>query len=129
MTNKTTVALTRDLRESTENLAENLLHAEPFLAFTQTKSRLDADGQASGLLAHLSTAQAELRTLQARNEVRQEDIENVRALQRAVQANTTIMGFAEVQKTAMDYLSDINQEISQMLGFDFATLASPSCCG
>ncbi len=88
MTNKTTVALTRDLREATENLAENLLHAEPFLAFTQTKSRLDADGQASGLLAHLSTAQAELRTLQARNEVRQEDIENVRA----TSFNDTVIG-------------------------------------
>jgi len=129
MNRTTTVTLTRDLQEATENLAENLLRAEPILAFRQAKSRLDTDSEASGLLGRLSAAQTELRALQARNAVSQADIERVRSLQRAVQAETTIMGFAQTQQTAMEYLTEINQEISRMLGFDFAALASPGCCG
>jgi cell fate (sporulation/competence/biofilm development) regulator YlbF (YheA/YmcA/DUF963 family) len=130
MMNETnTLTLTRDLQEATDNLAENLLRAEPILAFRRAKSRLDTDGEASGLLGRLSAAQTGLRALQARNDVSQADLERVRSLQRAVQADTTIMGFAEAQKTATDYLTEINQEISRMLGFDFAALASPGCCG
>ncbi len=129
MSQTTTIRLTADLQEATDNLALNLLHSEPFLAFAQAKARLDADAQASGLLAELANAQSELRQRQAANKVTQADVENVRGLQRTVQANTTIMTFARAQQSAMDYLTEINQEISSMLGFDFAALASPGCCG
>ncbi len=129
MDNATTITLTSHLQEATENLAQNLLHAEPVVAFRQAKDRLDADSKANGLLAELTAAQVELRALQAENKVTQADVERVRSLQRAAQADTTIMAFAQAQKAAMDYLTEINQEISRMLGFDFAALASPGCCG
>jgi cell fate (sporulation/competence/biofilm development) regulator YlbF (YheA/YmcA/DUF963 family) len=130
MMNQTkTVNLTADLQEATDNLALNLLHSEPFLAFTQAKARLDADVQASRLLADLANALAELRTRQTHSNVTQEDVEKPRGLQRTVQANTTIMAFAQAQQSATDYLTEVNQEISSLLGFDFAAFGSPGCCG
>ncbi len=129
MNNTTSVKLTPDLQEATDNLALNLVNTEPFLNFAQAKARLDADNQATQLLSDFVAAQADLRARQSRSSVTKENVERVRALQRAVQANNTIMAFAQAQQAAMEYLTEVNQEISSMLGFDFAAWASPSCCG
>ncbi|BCS51882.1 YlbF family regulator [Geobacter sp. SVR] len=111
-----------------ERLATALLRAKPITAYQQAKARLDADLEALKLIKSLSEAQVDLRMRQLRNAVSQEDVDQLRSLQRQIQSNQRIMDFAQTQQEAMAYLSAVNQEISQSLGVDFASLAGPASC-
>lgn len=123
------VRLPPDLQEALESLAENLAQAEPLVLYRQAQTRLDADHQAHSLLERLSAAQADLRARQARGgALTQAEVDNLRALQRQVQTNRTIMDYAGAQQAAIAYLPEVNQEISQLLGVDFAALAGPASC-
>jgi cell fate (sporulation/competence/biofilm development) regulator YlbF (YheA/YmcA/DUF963 family) len=114
-----------DFLAATEALAENLACSEPIIAYQNARERLDDDHQAQELLLRLGQLQSEIRASQARGPVTQADVERLRNLQREVQFNPTIRNYAEIQQAAVVYLREINQEISQLLGIDFAALARP----
>lgn len=120
MTNTT---LTPDLIEAIETLAENVLASEPFAVFEQAYARFEADPTASRLMRDLTQAQANLRVRQANGGLSQADITKFRTLQAEAQANRLLMGYIDAQNDAMASLQEVNQEISQWLGVDFATLA------
>jgi cell fate (sporulation/competence/biofilm development) regulator YlbF (YheA/YmcA/DUF963 family) len=127
MTN-TTAALPADVQEALEALTENLLHAEPIVAYHRARARLESDSAANDLLKCLSQAQADLRGRQARGAVTQADLDRVRTLQREAQSNRIVVDYAEAQQAANAYIPTVNQEISALLGVDFATLARSTCC-
>ncbi len=114
--------------EATNSLIQNLLASEPFLAYQQSQAQLASDPQARGMLGRFSALQAGLRRKQARGSVTQADIEELGAVQAEVQANTTITAYAQSQGEAVNLLREVNQEISQLLGVDFASLARQSSC-
>ena len=109
-------------------LIENLLGAEPFILYDRAQTRLNTDRQAMKLLEQLSTGQANIRKQQGNGSVTPQEIEHLRALQNEVRQNQTIMEYAQAQQAAVNYLREINQEISQLLGIDFASLARQSTC-
>ena len=119
-----------DFLTATDALAENLACSEPIVAYQNARVRLDADHQAQILLQRLGQLQSEIRASQAQGAVTQGDIERLRTLQGEVQSNPTISNFASTQQAAVAHLREINQEISQLLGIDFAALARSSggCC-
>lgn len=125
---KLMVILPERLQEAVEVLSENLLAAEPFVLYDRAQIRLNADRQAKSLLEQLSTLQAKIRSGQINGGVTQKDIDQLRTLQGEVQENQTIMEYARAQQTASDYLREINQEISQLVGMDFASLARQTSC-
>ena len=116
------------LLEATETLALTLLSAEPVIAYHRAKAHLDSDSQARDLLERFSAAQRDLRQRQGNGVVTQADMDRLRTLQRAVQSNRVIMDYAETQQAAIAYLPVVNQEISQLIGVDFASLAGPASC-
>ena len=122
--------LPADFLTATEILALNLASSEPIVAYLQALQSLDADRPAQALLQRLGQVQSELRARQARGTITQADVEQLRALQREVQSNHLISNYASTQQGAVDYLRQVNQEISQLLGIDFAALARPTggCC-
>lgn len=126
--NTATIVLPPNLLAAAEALAMQVIHAEPILLYHRAKARLDADHHARTLLERFSAAQADLRVRQARGMVTQADVDHLRALQREVQSNRVIVEYAETQQTAIAYLPEVNQEISQMLGVDFASLSGPASC-
>lgn len=117
-----------ELYQATECLIENLLASEAFLVYQQSQSRLNSDSDARGLLDLMSTLQAALRHKQSANNVTQSDIDELRAIQEQVQANEAIMAYAQSQQNAVAFLREINQEISELLGVDFAALAKQNTC-
>ena len=124
--NRTTLPAT--LLAATEDLAIQLLASEPFTTYHAAQSRLNADAEARAVLQRLSQAQAELRQKQARQTVSQSDVDQLRALQSAVQADRTIADYIHAQQTAVGFLREMNGEISELLGVDFAGLAKrPGC--
>ena len=117
------------LLAATETLAENLLASEPFTEYHAAQGRFNADAGARTLLQRLAQSQAELRQKQARRTVTQNDADQLRALQSAVQADRTIADYSRAQQDAVAFLRSINQEIGELLGVDFAALAKrPGCC-
>jgi cell fate (sporulation/competence/biofilm development) regulator YlbF (YheA/YmcA/DUF963 family) len=123
-----TVNLPPELHQATECLIENLLASEAFLAYQRSQSAMNSDSEARGLLELLSTLQAALRHKQSSNSVTQSDIDELRAIQTQVQANPIIMALSQSQGDAVNFLREVNQEISQTLGVNFATLAKQSTC-
>ena len=125
---KNTTSLPLELHQATDNLIENLLASEAFLVYQQSQVIMNSDSEARELLDLLSTLQAALRHKQNTNSVTQTDVEELRAIQEQVQANAVIMAFAQSQQSAVNFLREINMEISEILGMDFASLAKQSAC-
>ncbi len=121
-------SLPENIAIAAEKLAAAILQAEPVAAYQQAKARLDGDAHAHELLERFLKTQSDLRVRQSRNAVTQSDVDQLRALQREVQSNRIILDYAETQQAAIAYLPDVNQEISQLLGMDFASLAGQSSC-
>ena len=120
--------LPSNLLTATERLATVITSAEPIAAYLQAKARLDTDPQARDLLECLSSAQSDLRMRQVNGNITQADLDHLRTLQLQVQSNRLIMDYAETQQAAIAYLPQVNQEISQLIGVDFASLAGPASC-
>jgi cell fate (sporulation/competence/biofilm development) regulator YlbF (YheA/YmcA/DUF963 family) len=120
--------LTPALNEATEALVGNLLASEAFIRYQQARKRLDQDVEARALLDQLARTQANLRQKQVNGGLTQAEIEALRGLQEQVQRNKVVMAYAQTQQQAIDFLREINQEISQLLGINFAAFANHSTC-
>lgn len=116
------------LVEAIETLAAALLNTEPLVAYHQATATLEADPDSITLLSQFSAAQAQVRKRQGDGTITQFDVDRLRSLQRQVQVNSTIMSYASAQQAALAYLPEVNGEISQLIGLDFASLAGPSGC-
>lgn len=120
--------LSPQLQEATQSLIDNLVASEPFLNYQQARTRLNQDSEAHALLERLSHSQAKLRKKQADGGVNQAEIDSLRLLQQRVQRNLVILDYAQSQQDAVTFLREINNEISQLLGVNFATLANHATC-
>ena len=120
--------LTTTMQEATQSLIDNLLASEAFVRYQRAHTRLSADNDARSLLNQLSQLQAHFRQQQANGGVTQAEINSVRELQQKVQRNQIIMAYAQSQQEAVNFLREINNEISQLLGIDFAALANHASC-
>lgn len=117
-----------ELLTAAAKLAEALVSVEPVASYIRAKAELVSDTGAQALLASFSQAQANLRRLQALGQVTPLDVSTARTLQREMQSNPTILRYVSAQQATMEYLRGVNQEISQLLGADFAALARSSGC-
>ncbi len=120
--------LSPDLQEATQALIENLLASEPFLKYQQARTRLHQDYEAQSLLDRLTRAQASLRQKQSTGEVGQAEADSLRLLQQRVQRNSVIIDYARAQQEAIAFLREINNEISELLGINFAAAANHAVC-
>lgn len=122
------VQLSAELRAATDAFAESLLAARPFVAYRQVEARLKQDREARSLLERLQACQASIRLKQADGRVTHYDIKELRTLQSDALANRTIAAYVDAQQGAVAQLRDVNTQISQLLGVDFAALAKRTSC-
>jgi len=117
------------LRSAAEELAASLELSEPIALFREAKARLDADGKARDMLKRLAELDSDLRRREADGTLTREDIDRLRAVQREAWSDPVIAGSAEAQQRAIGYLPEVNELISALLGWDFASMASaPASC-
>lgn len=116
------------MQEATEALIGNLQASQAFVQYQLAQVRLNEDSNALGILKQLSTAQANLLQMQASGSVTRSEIEALRAIQEQVQSNPVIMDYAQTRQEAVNYLREINAEISQLLGINFASFANRTTC-
>jgi cell fate (sporulation/competence/biofilm development) regulator YlbF (YheA/YmcA/DUF963 family) len=128
MMNDPQTVLSPKLYQASVKLAETLRQAGPVAAYQNAKEQMESDPHAKSLLERFASAQAELRFQQAKQAVTQEQMDHIRALQAEVRSNSLILEFAEAQQVAISFLPSINQQISQYIGIDFASLTGAAGC-
>lgn len=126
--NSTDPVLTPALLAAAEKLAETVGRVEPIAAFQQAKARYDADAEVQALVEQYGAARRDLQIRQSGGEITQGDLNRLRDLQRQVQASSVVVNFVETQQVAAGYLYAMVQELDELIGMDFAALASPSTC-
>lgn len=120
--------LSLQIQQATDALVDNLGASEAFIRYQQARARLDQDAHAQALLKQLSQEQVEMRKKQADSRLSKEEIDSLKALQAQVQDNEAIQVYAQAQQEAVNFLREINGEINQLLGIDFASFAKHSNC-
>jgi cell fate (sporulation/competence/biofilm development) regulator YlbF (YheA/YmcA/DUF963 family) len=120
--------LSPQLQEAAQSLIDNLLASEAFVRYQKARVRFNADQEACDLMEQLSKMQARLRQKQSNSDVNQAEIDSLRLLQQRAQRNSVIMNYSQSQAEAVNFLREVNEEISQLLGINFATLANHSTC-
>jgi len=116
------------LQQATEQLGRALRTSAPVRAYLDASTDLETDVEATALLDELAQRQVALRVRQNEGELSQADIDGLRALQFRVQTQPTIAAHLQAQQDLRALLPQINYEISQLLGVDFAALARKSGC-
>jgi cell fate (sporulation/competence/biofilm development) regulator YlbF (YheA/YmcA/DUF963 family) len=119
-----------ELLETASVLAANLNASEAFMRFKSAERKLNTDREALSLLSQLSELQQKVRTEQYSGTVTESDLTRLRELQIAVGTNEVIQEYGFAQELAVAFLKEVNQEISQLLNIDFASLSrrSSGCC-
>jgi cell fate (sporulation/competence/biofilm development) regulator YlbF (YheA/YmcA/DUF963 family) len=116
------------LQQATKQLGRALRTSAPVRAYLDASTDMETDVEATGLLDELAQRQAALRVKQNDGGLSQADIDDLRALQFRVQTQPTIAAYLRAQQDLRALLPQINYEISQLLGVDFAALARKSGC-
>ena len=122
------IAISPQLQEATQSLIDNLLASEAFVHYQQARIHFNADKEAHDLMDQLAKSQARVRQKQATGGAGQAEIDALRLLQQRVQRNPVIMAYAQSQQEAVNFLREINTEISGLLGVNFATFANHATC-
>ena len=117
-----------ELQEATQSFIENLLASEAFTHYQKTRKLINEDEEARTLMERLSNAQSTVRQQQVNGNVGQAEVDSLRLIQQRVLRNPTILDYAQAQQEAVDFLREINGEISQLLGIDFASFANHATC-
>ena len=126
MTVKTNIP--EKLELALNNLAEKIKFSEPVNAYQIALDQFTQDAEAHKIMEDLSAFQKEIRQKQSTNQILPTDLEKLRSLQTKAQSNKVITTYAHSQEEAIGQLREINAEISNLLGLDFASLAKKSNC-
>jgi len=127
----TTISLlSTKMLDATTNLASNLAQSEVVLNFRTAETELQTDKEAQSLLTELSELQQKARSQQFSGSFSEGDIKRLRTLQNSFGSNESIQDYQIRNELAVNFLREVNLEISQVLGLDFAALtrrSSGSC--
>jgi cell fate (sporulation/competence/biofilm development) regulator YlbF (YheA/YmcA/DUF963 family) len=116
------------LQEATKLLIEHLLASEAFTQYQNAGSDMDLDQEAHALMDQLGKSQTRVRQMQAKGEVNQAEIDSLRLLQQRVLRNPVILDYLGSQQDAVNLLREVNREISELLGINFASFANHPTC-
>ena len=120
--------LSPELQEATQSFIENLLASEAFMHYQDARKLMSEDEEARTLMERLSNAQATVRQKQASGNVGQAEVDSLRLIQQRALRNQVILDYAQTQQEVVEFLREINGEISQLLGIDFASFANHATC-
>jgi len=120
--------LSPQLQEATQSFIDHLLASEAFMHYQEARTTIHEDSEANTLMECLSNAQATVRQQQATGNVSPAEVDSLRLIQQRALRNPVILDYAQAQQEAVEFLREINGEISQLLGIDFASFANHATC-
>ena len=120
--------LNPQMTEAAIYFGKNLVASEPYVRYQQAEQALNADAAALGLLNNLKQAQVKVSRAQTNGTITVENLQALGEIQRQVEATPVITEYIASQQEMTRFFQEINTEISQLLGLNFALVARRSSC-
>ncbi len=122
--------VTRDIViEVAKEFGEALANCEECRAVEQAEEALKKDLRAKKLISDYQSLQFSIQRAQMWGEgVPKDKMERLRSLEAEMNLNPLIRNLTNAQKKLQETLVALNNEISNILGIDFAANSSSGCC-
>lgn len=116
------------MTEAALNLGKTLTSAKEYVSYQRAKQVLNEDVSARNLMSDLAKAEVGVRRAAGNGTITPEDLQTLSDLQTQLQTNPVITDFTTSKQELTTFLQGINNEISQLLGINFALIAKHSSC-
>ncbi|MDI3525337.1 MAG: hypothetical protein PWP60_667 [Candidatus Atribacteria bacterium] len=116
--------LSEEIKSSLQDFAEKLIATSFFQTFQQSRSNLSSNQEALELLQRWNEKQRELSEIASERDLQEEDFMEVEAIREAIFKNVILMNYFKAQDELVTFLKEVNRELSNILGFDFALSAA-----
>jgi cell fate (sporulation/competence/biofilm development) regulator YlbF (YheA/YmcA/DUF963 family) len=94
--------------------------------YKNAQQKLNSDAGAMDLIRNLSAARKELSQKQQSGTFTPDSLKVYSTIQNEVEKNQTILEYSQTQQEAVQFLKNVNLEISQSIGIDFSSLIKRS---
>jgi cell fate (sporulation/competence/biofilm development) regulator YlbF (YheA/YmcA/DUF963 family) len=94
--------------------------------YKNAQQKLNSDAGAMDLIRNLSAARKELSQKQQSGTFTPDSLKVFSTIQNEVEKNQTILEYSQTQQEAVQFLKNVNLEISQSIGIDFSSLIKRS---
>jgi cell fate (sporulation/competence/biofilm development) regulator YlbF (YheA/YmcA/DUF963 family) len=106
----------------TTQLGEEMAGISVIRNYRALQKKLNEDLSAKELLRRLSASRKELSEKQSSGTFTQDSLNDYSNIQKEVENNPTIREFSLAQQEVMQFMREVNSEISSLLGIDFSSL-------
>jgi cell fate (sporulation/competence/biofilm development) regulator YlbF (YheA/YmcA/DUF963 family) len=119
---KTISSIGQSFMTMATQLGEELATISVISNYRATQKKLNEDDNAKEILRKLSAARKELGEKQFSGTITQEILDEYSKIQKEVENNQTIREFSLAQQENVQFLREVNLEISNLIGIDFSSL-------
>ena len=121
--------LNPELQKAAESFVSSVCSAAEYDAYVQAHTAFQRDPDLRGVRKRFNERSAELQTRQSRGTLTQEEIDELRGLQSALNAHPVTTRYIHTRQALVAALQECNRALGLELRFDFASAAAQSCCG
>jgi len=120
--NKTISPTGQSFITMTTQLGEEMATISVISNYKALQKKLNEDLHAKELLGKLSASRKELSEKQSSGTFTQDSLKDYSNIQKEVENNQTIREFSLAQQEVVQFMREVNSEISSLLGIDFSSL-------
>ncbi len=114
------------LNNAVISFASSLKSTEAVKRFFEARRRFESDEDLSRSREAFNQAARSFREKQAAGTLVEQEINQIRALQSDVNLHPRTIEYLHAQQEIAELMQECNQQISELLGFDFSAIAVPS---
>ncbi len=129
--NQSTMATTDErIVEAARKFGRTIGESNVYKNFEAAHQSLRGDQEAQQLLQQYQQSQQQLQMMQSWGGAQQDDIQRPEDMRKQMMENKTLKEFFEAQDELVAQLKELNQFMTDKLGFDFADMTKPAggCC-
>ena len=124
--NKTITSTGQSFITMTTQLGDELVNISVIKNYKSAQKELNSDAGAMELIRKLSAARKDLSEKQFSGTIDPDSLNDYYNIQNEVEKNQTINEYSQTQQDAVQFLKNVNFEISQLIGTDFSSLIKRS---
>ena len=124
--NKTITSTGQSFITMTNQLGEEMTTISVIKNYKDAQNKLNSDAVAMELIRKLSATRKDLSEKQFSGTIDPDSLNDYYSIQNEVEKNPTIMEYSQTQQEAVQFLKNVNFEISQLIGTDFSSLIKRS---
>ena len=129
--NQSTMSTTDErIVEAARKFGRAIGESNVYKNFEVAHQSLRGDQEAQRLLQQYQQSQQQLQMMQSWGGAQQDDIQRLEDMRKQMMENKTLKEFFEAQDELVAQLKELNQFMTDKLGFDFADMTKPAggCC-